>query len=88
MLGREAWTILGDEVVQVARSTLFYAALDKAHCRAHVESVEDQAALRDSLSSLGMCTATTQSLYNYAWAGRGELVCGFFHYDVQPFPNA
>ena len=30
VLGRETWTILGDEVVQVARSTLFYAALDKA----------------------------------------------------------
>ncbi|BCR06140.1 ATPase [Desulfuromonas versatilis] len=52
--GRDAEEMLFRELPEVVRRALFYPSLDADKARRHVESVEDQQALRDQLAKQGL----------------------------------
>ena len=52
--GREAIAMLIDELPKVVDAALYHQSLDAQRVRQHVESVEDQQALRDWLSEAGL----------------------------------
>eukprot|EP00123_Amoebidium_parasiticum_P010244 comp19980_c0_seq1/m.24394 comp19980_c0_seq1/g.24394 ORF comp19980_c0_seq1/g.24394 comp19980_c0_seq1/m.24394 type:complete len:451 (-) comp19980_c0_seq1:35-1387(-) len=54
VMGGEAWNILGREVIDTAKQSLYYAAVNQSQLRGHVLSAEDQEALRAMLPSMGL----------------------------------
>jgi predicted ABC-class ATPase len=52
--GREAVSMLLEELPRVVEAALYYASLDAARLQHHVDSVEDQAALRHWLDEAGL----------------------------------
>lgn len=54
VLGREAETILFDEIPRVARDSLRYGNLDADRLTRHIDANEDQDALREILSAKGL----------------------------------
>jgi predicted ABC-class ATPase len=54
ILGRQAAELLLDDVPAIVDASLRFASVDAEALRAHVESVEDQRALRAALKSLGL----------------------------------
>lgn len=50
VLGRQAWQILGINLVEVVKKSLYHSQLDQKSLQRHVTSVERQQSLRDQLS--------------------------------------
>jgi predicted ABC-class ATPase len=54
ILGRQAAELLGQDIPEIVRRSLFFAALDAAALQTHLETVEDANALREQLAVNGL----------------------------------
>lgn len=78
ILGRQAHKILIDALPEVLVHALAFEHLDEGRLREHVESVEDQAALRDQLAGRGLV----------AFIGDGACLPRRSGVDARPLENA
>jgi predicted ABC-class ATPase len=54
ILGQQAWQILGVNLVEVVKRSLFHAALDQSRLKKHIDSAEAQQSLRAQLQERGL----------------------------------
>jgi len=78
VLGRQANALLLDEIPRIVGRALCHGSLDGERLRRHIESVEDQQALRDALPALGLV----------AFVANGAVLPRRSGIDPGPMPEA